>query len=142
MLTTISGNVLRGPRQRFETFADVADARQVAPPNERVGIVVVQFAENRARRRAVSQYADALERDRFVESASSIALRAPMPSVSVPAISRPKKIVLTASARCASGLSRAHAATASSLSGYVTLQPVYPCDCSRRIDRNGPSGGT
>ena len=56
-----------------------------------------------------------------------------MPSVFAPTVRLPKKIVLTASARRASSLSASQAASASSLSGYVTLHPVYPSARSRAI---------
>ena len=60
--------ILVGPRVSLRTRRHASyDALGVAPPEKRVCVVIVQFGKNRAGRRAVTENADALERNRFVE---------------------------------------------------------------------------
>ena len=96
MLTTISGGFSFGHGRASKRAARLSHAFRVAPPDERIGVVVVQLGENRARGRAVAEHADAFERDRFVEQRLDRGARADAVGVRADDL-RPKKIVLTAS---------------------------------------------
>ena len=97
----------------------------------------MQLGEDRARRGAVSEHADAFERDRLVEQRLDRARARRCRRYCVPRLRGPKKIVLTAfGALRASSASASQARSTSSFSGYVTLHPVYSSMRSARDDRD------